>query len=293
MRKLPTVCAAMLVLGALYLMFSPAWGQPKPGGAKEPEITMEVLKEWLDQLGYEFKENRYKTKVKDTDGKETEQEVMGGYLVPMSRVGASGLSWNFDIAIAFSGNKQFIWVHQGFGVIKNIPQGILLKMLNANSQMGPLRFEIFDNDFVRLSGGFPVKGFNRVLLRSQIEALANSAALTDKLWWPKNWANQGSAKTGAAHPDQAGNRALPTASRLHTGLLPAASNASAAPTSTTRSQPTPGGKGQPVTKEFYPFNPEQRPPAEAVSTSASSLPGRLAGNPDAALNRSLRAPVPK
>jgi hypothetical protein len=290
-------CGAVLLLflGGLCATWTDAAFQGKGDAKAEGEINLESLRTMLDDLGYDFKE----VKNKDKEGK----EYVWGYAVAAGRNGASGENYTFSVNVSLSSDKQWLWIDQGLGTLdkKAVPKSVVLQMLEHN-RMGLERLELFGNGYLRISAGYPARSINRKMLRSRVESMINSAALSDRLWNPKYWPKEKastSARADDTKPVQ-GVLAFPVANRSKPQSVPAAAPLARQGLTVPlplelRLLPAPAATAQKVTKEFHPFDAAQLSPLAAkglASPAATGLPAPVIMSPSRAPLVEGAAPTP-
>ena len=177
------------VLAALFLAL-PTFAPPAHA-AGEP-LNHASLKPLLDGLGYEAVEKTFR----DTGGKFWQVSFPKG-------------SWTYIVAFN-ANNKDAIWTSVEFGLYKGapeeIPQSVLLGMLQENSKLAWSRFHYqpSTHSFFLIST-IRNKDVSPADLRRVIEEIIAATDRTQKLWDPKQWPKSAAAEPAKAAPEASGD----------------------------------------------------------------------------------------
>jgi hypothetical protein len=176
MRCFSTACAVLAIL-ALAIATTRAPAQKPPAGEPKTEpapLTLEALKNMLDQMGYEYEE-----------GKDDKGQVRN-YTVTIARD-----SWTFVITLSVSGNQELVWLFAPLKKLNDteqVPSSILLKMLSVNGDQGPPMFE-FNERTNRFALSMPLlnRGVTPAILRKSLDRLTTQIRGTESLWNADKW----------------------------------------------------------------------------------------------------------
>ena len=182
-KPLSILLATALLLGPLALAVR-AQPQPPPQPQPQPQIqptepgqqTLQSLKKMLDDMGYDFKED------KGTDSKGSWDR----YLVT---VPSGGRNW--PIFVEISPNQENLWLSVVLAKApdpKNVPREILEAMLKANDPLGPCYFALDRLGYFMMFQPMTNRGVTPKMLRQRLELIAGNVLKYENVWNPAKWA---------------------------------------------------------------------------------------------------------
>jgi hypothetical protein len=174
---------AFLVAGLAGLIMAVTWTRANqappaaPAGEKSDgkPLALADIKRMLDELG-----------IDSTEGKNAKGEVAS----------YSFVETGFTIQVDVSGSKNFVWCTTYLAELKDpatVPAEALLKLLNANSEMGAHFFAMvtFQGGTKGLYAYLPLlnRGIDKKLFRSQVQSMVTSlvGSRYRDLWNPTTW----------------------------------------------------------------------------------------------------------